>query len=163
MPTYAQATKVNSEASRAEIERTLVRFGATAFSYGWDQEVAVIGFRLKGRVIRFKLPMPSRADKAITHTPEKGWLREPKAQEAAYEQAVRQRWRALALCIKAKLEAVEAGIVSVEEEFLAQTMLSDGSTVGEWVGPQVDEVYRTGGMPALLPGASQKALTDGVH
>jgi hypothetical protein len=163
MPTYAQATKVNSEQSRAEIERTLVRFGATAFSYGWDQEVAVIGFRLKGRVIRFKLPMPSRADKAITHTPEKGWLREPKAQEAAYEQAVRQRWRALALCIKAKLEAVEAGIVSVEEEFLAQTMLSDGSTVGEWVGPQVDEVYRTGGMPALLPGASQKALTDGVH
>jgi hypothetical protein len=163
VPTYAQATKVNSEASRAEIERTLVRFGATAFSYGWDQEVAVIGFRLKGRVIRFKLPMPSRADKAITHTPEKGWLREPKAQEAAYEQAVRQRWRALALCIKAKLEAVEAGIVSVEEEFLAQTMLSDGSTVGEWVGPQVDEVYRTGGMPALLPGASQKALTDGVH
>jgi transcriptional regulator with XRE-family HTH domain len=61
-----------SAASRAEIERTLVRFGATAFSYGWDQEVAVIGFRLKGRVIRFKLPMPSRADKAITHTPEKG-------------------------------------------------------------------------------------------
>jgi hypothetical protein len=163
MPTYAQATKVNSEQSRAEIERTLVRFGATAFSYGWDQEVAVIGFRLKGRVIRFKLPMPSRADKAITHTPEKGWLREPKAQEAAYEQAVRQRWRALALCIKAKLEAVEAGIVTLEDEIPEpRLLLPTGETVGEWVGPQVDEVYRTGGMPALLPGADRKALASGA-
>jgi hypothetical protein len=29
-------------------------------------------------------------------------------------------------------------------------------------GPQVDEVYRTGGMPALLPGADRKALASGA-
>jgi hypothetical protein len=160
MPTYAQATKVSSEQSRAEIERTLVRFGATAFSYGWDQEVAVIGFRLKARVIRFKLPMPDRKD--FCYTPARQQYRSPDAQNAAYEQAVRQRWRALALCIKAKLEAVEAGIVTLEDEFLSQTLLPTGETVGEWVGPQVDEVYRTGGMPALLPGADRKALASGT-
>jgi hypothetical protein len=66
---------------------------------------------------------------------------------------VRQRWRALALVIKAKLEAVEAGISSVEDEFLSFIMLPNGSTVGEWVQPQIERVYESGSMPALLPGS----------
>lgn len=163
MPKYAEKTKVDSSSSRTEIERTLIRYGATAFQYGWNEQHATIGFRIRGRVVKFTLPLPDRQSKEITHTPDKGWLRSQETQETVYEQAVRQRWRALALIIKAKLEAVEAGVVTVEEEFLAQTMLADGSTVGEWIGPQIEEVYRTGGMPSLLPGATRKALPNGTH
>ena len=65
---------------------------------------------------------------------------------------MRQRWRALALVIKAKLEAVEADITTLEAEFLAHIALPSGATVGEWVGPQLDAVYGSGEMPALLPG-----------
>ena len=66
------------------------------------------------------------------------------------EQAQRQRWRALLLVIKAKLEAIEAGIATFEDEFLAYTMLPSGETVGEWVSPQLDKVYEKGVMPATL-------------
>jgi|AACY02.16.fsa_nt_gi hypothetical protein len=54
--------------------------------------------------------------------------------------------------IKAKLEAVEAGIVTFEEEFLPQTVLPDGSRVNEWAQPQMEQAYLEGKMPPLLPG-----------
>lgn len=56
----------------------------------------------------------------------------------------------MALCIKAKLEAVETGISSFEEEFLAYIVLPDGSTVGEWAAPQIEQVYTTGRMPPMM-------------
>jgi hypothetical protein len=67
------------------------------------------------------------------------------------EQAVRQRWRALALVIKAKLEAFESGIETFEQAFLANILLPDGQTVGQWMVPQVEQAYLTGTMPGLLP------------
>ena len=72
----------------------------------------------------------------------------------AYEQAVRQKWRALALVIKAKLEAVESGISVFEQEFLANIILSDGRTVSQHVLPRIAEDYESGNLPPLLPAAS---------
>ncbi|WP_198651245.1 hypothetical protein [Salinicola sp. CPA57] len=68
----------------------------------------------------------------------------------AWEQACRQRWRALALVIKAKLEAVESGITMFEEEFLAHIVLPNGGTVGGWMLPQIKKSYDSGSMPPLL-------------
>jgi len=55
------------------------------------------------------------------------------------------------LVIKAKLEAVETGITTFQDEFLAHIMLPDGSTVSEFVGPQLEIAYENGEMPRLLP------------
>lgn len=156
---YAQNTTVASSDSRAEIERVLQRYGASEFGYGWDQTTAVVGFRLKGRLIRYRIAMPDRDD--FKYTAVRQFVREPKDQLAEWEKACRQRWRALLLVIKAKLEAVEAGITTVEDEFLSATMLPSGETVGEFVGPQIEETYRTGGMPSLLPGVPPKMLPSG--
>ncbi len=68
-----------------------------------------------------------------------------------WEQACRQKWRALYLVIKAKLEAVESGISCFEDEFLANIVLPDGSLVGNFMRPQIEQVYSSGNMPALLP------------
>ena len=57
------------------------------------------------------------------------------------------------LVIKAKLEAVTAGISTIETEFLANIVLPDNTTAGEWMLPQIDRAYRTGEMPPLLPAA----------
>lgn len=149
---YAERTSVGSDQSRAEIERTLRRYRATAFAYAWSETEARIMFELADRRVMFRLPLPDRRARSITHTPSKGLLRNEQGQEEAYEQAVRQRWRALSLVIKAKLEAVDAGISTVEQEFLAHIMLPDGSTVSDWVAPQLATVYEHGAMPALLPG-----------
>lgn len=153
---YAENTTVSSSASRDEIERTLVRFGASQFMYGWKDEMAVISFVANGRQIRFTLPLPSRNDPDIVYTPERRTKRSLDAQAKAYEQAVRQKWRALAACIKAKFAAVEAGISVFEREFFYDTVLPDGRTVGEYVAPQVEQAYLTGRMPDMLP-----MLSDG--
>lgn len=154
MARYAAATEVPSDRSRSEIERTLRRYGATAFAYGWEGSQAQVGFKLADRQIKFRLPLPDPASEEFTLTPT-GKDRSESAAEAAYEQAVRQRWRALALVIKAKLEAVEAGISTVEQEFMSAVMLPSGQTVGEWLGPQLGAVYARESMPALLPGSDR--------
>jgi hypothetical protein len=58
---------------------------------------------------------------------------------------------ALALAIKAKLEAVESGIATFEEEFLAYVVLPDGQSVGQHVLPNIEQAYVTNKMPPLLP------------
>ncbi|WP_245675827.1 hypothetical protein [Halofilum ochraceum] len=118
--------------------------------YGWQSGYAVVAFEMHQRRIRFDLPMPDRQAPEFTKT-ETGRERSTAQAEKAYEQSVRQRWRALHLVIKAKLEAVESGITEFQEEFLAHIVLPNGYTVGRWMLPQVDEAYETGDMPALLP------------
>lgn len=149
MPTYARDTSVPVTRTRDQIEKVLTRYGATSFAHGWDQEKAVLGFEIAGRRIRFLLPLPARDAREFTHTPT-GIKRPQAGAEKAWEQAQRQRWRALLLLITAQLEAVEAGIVTVEEAFLAHVALPDGSTVGEWASRQLEQVYELGQMPAML-------------
>lgn len=144
---YAARTDVTSDRSRAEIERTLTRYGATAFSYGWQEGLAAIQFVRNGRRIRFVLPLPDRNDREFTH--HSRGPRTPAAAEAAWEQASRQRWRMLALVVKAKLEAVESGIVNFEDEFLPYTVLPSGRTVAEDIGPAVEQAYTDGRVTPL--------------
>jgi hypothetical protein len=151
MSRYAADTSVSAESSRAEIERTLQRYGATSFMYGWQEGNAVVGFVMENRQIRFILEMPDKDDREFTHTPTRGTARSDAQAYAAWEQATRQRWRALNLVIKAKLEAVESGIAEFEEEFLAHIVLPDGTTAGQWMRPQIAEAYSKGTMPTMLP------------
>lgn len=152
MGRYAENTEVSSDRSRAEIENTLRRYGASAFGYTWsDDGFAQIFFSLNRRKMRLAIRLPDRHAKEITHTPGRNLLRTQDAQEAEYEKAVRQRWRALALVIKAKLEAVEAGISTVEDEFLAHTLLPGTNvTVMERLGEPLAVSYDTGQPLALM-------------
>lgn len=151
MAIYAQNTSVSVEKSKAEIEKTLTRYGADQFISGWDQETAYIGFMLQERMIKFTLPLPSKNSDEFRLTPTGKRERRPEDALKAWEQGCRQKWRALALAIKAKLEAVETGITTFEDEFLAHIVLPDGSTAGEFLRPQIEVAYRDGKMPALLP------------
>jgi hypothetical protein len=148
---YAENTTVSTEKSRGEIERTLQRYGADQFMYGWNQDQAVIGFCLAGRQIKFILQMPDR--KSFSKTPT-GKPRSQIQSDKEYEQACRQKWRALSLVIKAKLEAVEAGISIFEDEFMANIVLPNGATVSQFMLPQITEAYETGQMPKMLPDLS---------
>ncbi len=156
---YAAGTEVSSERSRAEIERTLRRYGATNFVYGWDRAHALLGFTAEGRQVRFMLRMPDPRDEEFTRTPT-GKTRSATAAAQAYEQAVRQRWRALSLVVKAKLEAVQIGLVTFQDEFLAHIVLPDGRTVADTVREGVNEAYRSGSVQELLP-AMPRALGPG--
>lgn len=149
---YAATTKTPVDKTRTEIEAALRRYDADAFGYAWTTTTASIMFEIGGRRVRILLPLPDRKERRFTH--HSRGERNTEAAEAVYEQACRQSWRALLLIVKAKLETVAAGISTIEREFLADVVLPDGSTVGDWVRPQLERVYARGDMPVLLPGTS---------
>lgn len=149
---YAQQTSVSVDNSRNEIERTLKRYGAKEFMYASSGDKALIMFQAKEKRIRFILALPNRNDRKFTHTQSRGVKRTIEAQEKEYEQACRQKWRALLLVIKAKLEAVDSGISIFEEEFMANIILpgTGGQTVGEYVLPKINEAYVSNTLPPML-------------
>lgn len=149
---YAADTPVPADRSRAEIEKLLARYGATAFGYLSQGDTQVIVFEITNRRVLMQLPLPDRNDKEFTHTPAGRHRRSPAEANRAYEQAVRSCWRSLVLIIKAKLEAIAAGITTIEREFLADIALPNGQTVQQYLAPQLERSYTTGEMPALLPG-----------
>lgn len=149
MAGYASNTKVSRSATGAEIERILTRFGAQKFATGWEQGVGFVTFVYARRTVTIRVPMPDRNHSAFTLTPATKRPRSATAAQAAYDAAVRARWRALALVIKAMLVAVQAGIVTFEEAFFGYTVLPGGATVSQHLLPLVDRAIEDGHLPAL--------------
>jgi hypothetical protein len=81
--------------------------------------------------------------------------------KAAYEAERRRVWRVLVLRLKAKLEVAYDDAELFRREFLADTVLPDGRTVGDWAAPQVEEAYRIGRMPLSLPPAAPQLMEAG--
>jgi hypothetical protein len=133
---YAQHTEVPVTKTRGEIEALLER--AKAKQYGtaidYDLKVARIQFKLHDRVVRFTVSLPDRA----------------KLGETRFARAERQRWRALLLVLKAKLESVESQIETFEHAFLSQIVMPNDKTVGDIISGQIAESYKTGKMPKAL-------------
>ena len=144
---YASKTSVSSEKSRAEIEWVLKRYGADEFAYMSKPGKAAIAFKVQNRSIRMIVPLPDPKNFELSPSG-RDWGVDRGLK--AWEQACRQRWRALALVVKAKLEAVESGVATFEQEFLPYTLLPDGRTAGEWALPQIEKAYEIGKMPPLL-------------
>jgi hypothetical protein len=133
---YAQGTKVAVENSRAEVERYVRKRGATSFGTMTTSESSVLLFEARGRRIKFEIPVPKIA--------------RPDDRDAEE----RRRWRCLVLSVKAKFEAVDSGIVTFEEEFLAHIVVpGTGESVGKWIAPQIAAAYDRGAhmMPLLGP------------
>ena len=151
MATYAANTEVSTERSKAEIERLLARYGADQFISGWQESEAVIGFRANGKMIRFNLPLPRKDEKRFVLSHGGRRTRASDQILKVWDQTCRQSWRALALVIKAKLEAVESEITSFETEFMAHIVMPDGRTVGDHVRPNIEHAYQSGKVPPLLP------------
>lgn len=147
---YAEDTSVSVEKSEAEIRALLRRYGAEAYGQAEANGMAQIVFQLRDRRIVFRVRLPERKERRFTHSHGGARLRSPDAAYAAWEQGCRQKWRALALCIKAKLEAVDAGIETFDQAFLAHVMLPDGRTVGDWAAEALPGALEGRPMPPLI-------------
>lgn len=151
--TYAAGTEVSAQASRAEIEKLVRGAGANAFMFAEDVDVARVSFRMEGRLLRFDIPLPNPNEERFRTVIRGAAGRQNRTAAqaaAAFDQVVRELWRALALTIKSKLVAVESGIVTFEEEFLAHVVLADGQTVGRVVAQQLALHYEGKDPPRLL-------------
>jgi hypothetical protein len=148
MSRYAASTKVSPATSQAEIKRTVLKYGAKSFGFFEDGDRAVVLFEAHDRRIRFNLSLPPKSSKEFTF--HSRGVRTPSSAHAQWEQACRQRWRALLLAIKAKLESVEAGIESFEEAFLSHIVLPEGETFGERATGAIAIAYSGKPLPPLL-------------
>ena len=147
---YAFGTTVAVEKSRAEIEKLLANHGAAQLGIISDAEqgVAFVLFTIDRRQVRLRVPLPRLNE--VKSSAKNGHIRTDPTMR--WEQLTRERWRAVLLLVRAKLELVELGISTIEREFLADIALPDGQTVGEALHPRLEEAYETGRMPPLLPG-----------
>lgn len=137
MALYADKTRVPVAQSRADIEKLLERHKAKQYgtAVDYDMLIARVQFKLHDRIVRFviALPDPKKLGNGIK-----------------FEQAERQRWRALLLVIKAKLESSENGIETFEESFLSQIVMPNDQTVSQAVRPLIAAAYKDGTMPKQL-------------
>ncbi len=151
MTRYAESTSVPVERSRAEIERILSKYGATRFGTMNEADgSATVYFEFKGRQIQLPVPMPPRTDKRFARD-KYGRVRVETQRERLWEQEQRRRWRVLVITIKAMLEAVDTGLVTFEQAFLAHIVIpGTARTLGEALVPKLDALYSGLSLPALL-------------
>lgn len=148
---YAENTQVNESRSREEIERMLMRFGATEFGYMTKPGEALIGFVFRGLRVQFTVAQPQRDDPEFATTPTGRKRRDTTAAYKAWEQECRRRWRSLAAVVKAKLVAVDDGVATFETEFLPYMVTSDGRTVGQRLVPRLESAIQSGKGFLALP------------
>ena len=129
MAKFAARTKVTQGQSRSEIEKLLAQRKATAIGVFTSLDQAAIVFEMQARRVMFRIPLPPNIS----------------------DQDRRQRWRALLLSVKAKLAAVDAGIETFEQAFLAHIVMPDGLTVSEHTHERIASAYQGGTMQPLLP------------
>jgi hypothetical protein len=156
---YAEGTTVPTSKSQAEIQRLLVRFGATSFASGFTPSAAAIEFGIGERRYRIMLPLPDPTDRQFTHS-SAGTKRYPTDATKRYEAEIRRRWRSLLLIVKSRLEAAATGISTIEEEFAMATVLPDGRTAAEHVLPAIEHAYTTGELLPIMGGLTASVLPE---
>lgn len=139
---YADGTTVSVDRSMAEIRKVISAYKASAFATAENNNKCMVMFDMNNRRIRFVIDLP------ILHKT-KNWRGYVMGQSCV-EKETRRLWRCLLLSIKSKLECVESGISTFENEFLAHIVLPNNQTIGDAMIPQIEEAYQTKQMPPLL-------------
>lgn len=148
--TYARDTSVPVRRSRQEIEEMLENHRALRTYTGQEPGRAMVGFELADRRIQFELHLPALTEFETRVVRGRKVKASPEQQQREWEQACRQKWRALVLALKSKFVSIESGIETVEEAFLAHVVLPNRQTVGNWFKAQLQKAYDTEDMPPLL-------------
>lgn len=147
---YAEGTTVPESKSRGEVEALLRKHGAGAMVVASDETRVIIRtvHTGSGWHLEFTLPLPT-----VDDFPAKGRNNKAIDREARVAKERRRRWRALLLCLKAKFEAIETGITTFEEEFLAHTIVPEtDKPFGPWATQQLHNAYKGLPGPMRLPG-----------
>ena len=155
---YAEGTSVSPEKTRLELDKLLQKHGADLRSLGVDDALgAFCVFRIDGRSVRLRVPIPTVEEcRPAKGREPRGWhqwqphIGQRHWMEKRRDQIERERWRALLLLVKAKLEFVALGLSTVEREFLADVFLPNGHTVHEELAASIEQAYLDGKMPKLL-------------
>jgi hypothetical protein len=153
MARYAEGTEVSVSSSQQEIGRTLTRYQVETYSFGQRPGFAMVEFEISDLPIRVFVPLPEKRSGSY-----KAGNGRQVTFASKWEQEVKEAWRALALLIKANLEAVARGIISADKAFMAFLVLPDnGETMGERVLPAYRDALVNGSRLALPAASASKS------
>ncbi len=144
--TFASDTNVSINRTREEIIRTLERYGADGFGFMTEGDRSAIYFRIEGIRVNLHVSMPDYAD--FETTPNRRTRRSEDAQQRAYDQACRQRWRAQRFSQRHNRQRPVGGV-----DGLSETLCTPSPATTDW--PMAREVVvmvmlTDGGNTALL-------------
>jgi hypothetical protein len=129
---FAEGTTVPVAKTRGEIEALVEKYGARNFVSGWTDTTAGISFAVHGRLVRFELTMPTMDLAKKKASRRYAYYHATDAQATKWLDAEKRRlWRCLLLAIKAKLEIVQSGIATFEQEFLGHIVTAENMTIYE--------------------------------
>lgn len=127
MGRYAEGTSVSVEASRAELSAILTRYKVYKQGWAFDQDGDALIFEFDGRSYRFSIPRPTVEDIHRMYPNHRDT-------DAKLEQEWKRRWRAHVLLLKAKLEFIDGGMTSLEDELMANLLVPGTDQVlSEWM------------------------------
>lgn len=151
-------TRVPWYKSRGDIEK-MIRDHTGAIGISWaevtDHPLAPKGGSLV--VLRFICPQHLPTGGKVNIGVRIGVPIPPERTEKERQQRANQRHRSLYYWLKAKFDAVRAGIVTFPEEFFPHIEVGGGATVFEQVAPQLVQGLTDGQVRplALLPGMGE--------
>lgn len=114
MPENYASTEVPISKSQDELRQMLMKFGAEQFTFGQGPDWAGLEFVHEGHLVRMRCPLRSY-DAKMASRPHKKTL----TPETWPEAEGRRIWRVLVWSVKARLVAVDEGLETVEQAFLA--------------------------------------------
>lgn len=139
-----ETTTVAVEKSQADIRKLLVEFDAAGFAFGEESDPdgvrwALVQFAHGHHRVRLRVPHKPPDKKRVS---DKAWRARTKSREAIVAEMVAQEerriWRVLAWNLKARMVAVQEGVETFEEAFLAHLL---DPVTGETV---YEQLARTG-------------------
>ena len=160
--TYARNTTVSAIRTRNEIEETLERYGADGFAYATQGNLATVIFAMENRRIRFVLELPDPQEfRHNNHNP-------PRERSARGQQGKPMTKPA------ASVAGTVAGHQGQAGGRNGGHLHHRGRVPGQHrparqhhrrrvVLPQIDQAYRTGNMPPLLPAAGNSGSRSAVR
>lgn len=126
-----EGTAVEVNTSRDQIEKILIKHSADKVTFGQDDGIEILGFRLAGMAIKIAMPVIDRAGSRS---------RTPSA--VRYQQARRETWRAIHWYVKTQFDVLAIGGFTVAQAFLPWVVNpASGQTVWEESEPFFAEGY----------------------
>lgn len=160
-----QNTTVDPYKTKEQIDKLLNEFGVTktAWQIDLDQNLIELNFEAEAeingqrRVFFFQIKPSLFESSHRSYNPKTG--RSEKI--IAPNMAASMRW--LYNYVKAKLEAVAYGMITVEKEFLAQVIVSDQHGKPTTIGDALTPILESGKFPALTDQSNEANVIDAEY
>lgn len=152
-----ESTSVPVEKSQGEIRKLLTTNGASRLAFGEEREegqrLAMVSFVVGENVVRLRVRLKPVSERAVTDKHMRARTKtKDEVRDGLYEQEERRIWRVLAWNLKARMVAVEEGVETFEEAFLAHLLdPNTGLTIYEQLA-ETGKVQLAKPLPELTAG-----------